>query len=246
MTKFWRDGFWRTSANGIEHWVSGHWVEREDWSRTGYPEGSRESVHGILHSLRATGSATACYVNPNANCPVCGAEVFFYQNENGSRVYFDELGPPWPKHPCMDQQSPRAALAVARSNSHDSVFPHARSDGIVRIISGQNATHGIDPDYGFSLKYGAGRWSAYKIARRLRIRGGTALVLLNVERKKPKRRYVFRPRLPQALQDGRLVFEHRNWIAYFDDVQMTPCEIEFQRLAGAKAFLDELVGEESE
>lgn len=40
------------------------------------------------------------YTTPNAKCPVCGEKVFFYQNEAGSRVYFDELGPPWPKHPC--------------------------------------------------------------------------------------------------------------------------------------------------
>ena len=42
------------------------------------------------------------YTNPNAKCPVCGAAVFFYQAPNGGRVFFDELGPPWPKHPCTD------------------------------------------------------------------------------------------------------------------------------------------------
>ena len=40
------------------------------------------------------------YTNPNARCPVCGASVFFYQSTEGGRVFFDELGPPWPKHPC--------------------------------------------------------------------------------------------------------------------------------------------------
>ncbi len=42
------------------------------------------------------------YVNPNARCPVCSDGVFFYQSPNGGRVFFDELGPPWPKHPCTD------------------------------------------------------------------------------------------------------------------------------------------------
>ena len=42
------------------------------------------------------------YVNPSAACPVCGAPVFFYQSRSGGRVFFDELGPPWPKHPCTD------------------------------------------------------------------------------------------------------------------------------------------------
>lgn len=46
------------------------------------------------------------YVNPNAACPVCGARVFFYQSPHGGRVFFDDLGWPWPKHLCTD--NPRA------------------------------------------------------------------------------------------------------------------------------------------
>lgn len=42
------------------------------------------------------------YVNPNALCPVCGADVYFYQSPYGGRVFFDDLGWPWPKHPCTD------------------------------------------------------------------------------------------------------------------------------------------------
>jgi hypothetical protein len=47
-------------------------------------------------------SISGCYVNPNARCPVCNEGVFFYANEHGSRVFFDELGPPWTKHRCTD------------------------------------------------------------------------------------------------------------------------------------------------
>lgn len=43
------------------------------------------------------------YTNPNALCPICNKKVFFFKSENGGCAYFDELGPPWPKHPCMDQ-----------------------------------------------------------------------------------------------------------------------------------------------
>lgn len=35
------------------------------------------------------------------SCPVCGAAVFFVRH-NGGSVWFDELGPPWPKHACFD------------------------------------------------------------------------------------------------------------------------------------------------
>ncbi len=37
---------------------------------------------------------------PNAKCPECGSPVFFYRSPSNGRVFFDELGPPWPKHPC--------------------------------------------------------------------------------------------------------------------------------------------------
>lgn len=50
----------------------------------------------------------ASFTIPNATCPVCGAAVFFHQAWNGGRVFFDELGPPWPKHPCTDRASPPA------------------------------------------------------------------------------------------------------------------------------------------
>ncbi|WP_297810236.1 hypothetical protein [uncultured Methylophaga sp.] len=40
------------------------------------------------------------YNTPNSRCPVCREPVFYYQNEFGSKVFFDELGPPWSKHWC--------------------------------------------------------------------------------------------------------------------------------------------------
>jgi hypothetical protein len=42
------------------------------------------------------------HVNPNAHCPVCGAAVYFDRSPYDGRVFFDELGWPWPKHPCTD------------------------------------------------------------------------------------------------------------------------------------------------
>lgn len=55
------------------------------------------------------------YTDPNARCPVCGDSVFFYQAPSGGRVFFDELGPPWPKHPCTD--NPRIPVALAQPGS---------------------------------------------------------------------------------------------------------------------------------
>ena len=69
------------------------------------------SIHRLLEDRRPR-SLTI----PNATCPVCGCRVFYYENEYGSRVFFDDLGPPWPKHPCTDNSwyaSPASGKIVA-------------------------------------------------------------------------------------------------------------------------------------
>ena len=33
-------------------------------------------------------------------CPGCGRDVYYFQDENGGKVYFISMGPPWPKHDC--------------------------------------------------------------------------------------------------------------------------------------------------
>lgn len=70
----------------------------------------------LLLERHAVRTVSACFVNPNARCPVCGEAVFFYANSHGSRVYFDELGHPWTKHPCTDnprRRTERAPIATA-------------------------------------------------------------------------------------------------------------------------------------
>ena len=43
-------------------------------------------------------------------CKYCGAEVFFYQNENGSKVFFEHLGIPWTKHECDEYKKYKEQL----------------------------------------------------------------------------------------------------------------------------------------
>ena len=57
------------------------------------------------------------FTRPNSSCPVCGDPVFFYQSPTGGRVFFDELGPPWPKHPCTDSSCiPKPLRGVDQSS----------------------------------------------------------------------------------------------------------------------------------
>jgi len=48
------------------------------------------AVHGLWCGARAWPT----------NCPTCGHPVFFFMCDCGSKVFFDELGEPWPRHDC--------------------------------------------------------------------------------------------------------------------------------------------------
>lgn len=46
-------------------------------------------------------------------CPKCGKRVYFVRPYSGGAVWFDDMGKPWPKHPCMDSVSGNVKQAVA-------------------------------------------------------------------------------------------------------------------------------------
>lgn len=73
--------------------------------------GFQQPVSAPRAVLQSQFRVAASFTNPNANCPVCGASVFFYQSPTGGRVFFDDLGPPWPKHPCTDNRTPAGSNA---------------------------------------------------------------------------------------------------------------------------------------
>ncbi len=109
MTRYWRDGFWRTSASGNDHWVEGHWVGRNNWDRSNGGNGgsgratssnfinvaAREAT--FLDGREAKTRSTICWW--------CGDSVFYHTNGNGDSVLFDSLGWPWEVHPCWTEYS---------------------------------------------------------------------------------------------------------------------------------------------
>lgn len=106
MSRFGRTGHWRTNANGTTFYVREHMVYRDHWDINALRKNHfGQKVYYASDFLRRNNvglGKQGCFVNPNARCPVCSKPVFFYSNQYGSRVYFDDLGPPWPKHPCTD------------------------------------------------------------------------------------------------------------------------------------------------
>jgi hypothetical protein len=93
-------------------------------------EMARRTSADFLKRNGASRLGSSCFVAPNATCPVCKASVYFYANSNGSRVFFDELGPPWPKHPCTDRPNVAARVAVHGAR------PERRKIGLIKEIVG--------------------------------------------------------------------------------------------------------------
>lgn len=123
MTEFDRSGHIRTNAYGTTFWVRGHVVRRDEWRHSVSAAELRkaDAISYLQRHLART--ISGCYVTPNAKCPVCREPVFFYANSFGSRVFFDELGPAWTKHPCTDN--------AKRGNNAELEFiqPKARKRG---------------------------------------------------------------------------------------------------------------------
>lgn len=143
MSRFWREGHYRTSRWGDVHWVEGHWVDRSDWGRWSYaPPPPAPAPRSAAPAPSTNDGRRANFTIPNAACPVCGARVFFYQNEHGSRVFFDSLGPPWPKHPCTDQEQLRLPRTAASPQQPRSQGPTDAARELLETILRDRAEQG--------------------------------------------------------------------------------------------------------
>lgn len=89
--------------------------------------------------LQAQFPLAVSFTRPNATCPECGVSVYFYQSPAGGRVFFDELGPPWPKHPCTDRSTTFSGKVsvVAPTSGPDREKPRWIDEGWVPFICSQ-------------------------------------------------------------------------------------------------------------
>jgi hypothetical protein len=129
-------------VTGFNHYADcgcGWCVNYGGRSRTNRPQlletlHQRDAVSLLKRNL--VRSISGCFVNPNARCPECGAAVFFYANQHGSRVFFDDLGPPWPKHPCTDNPRepapPRAGPTLRTRGIMQELITAANTAGLFK------------------------------------------------------------------------------------------------------------------
>lgn len=157
---------------------------------------------------------------------------FFYQNEFGSRVYFDDLGPPWPKHPCTDNTN---YLSTSKKTSAKLIYPELRDR---KLISEENywfTQIPWTPEDDFRESYGSKPWEFWEVLKRVRGEGKTLLILKGINEE--KQMYLAAERFPRIIMPGCIVFYKRLQLAYFDTTTMKPNECIVARL-NAKEFIE--------
>ena len=91
MTIFWREYSDRES----------HWCKRDVWGRVSSSNPSaREKDAWVYSHVYKNNFEQQLF--PNATCPECKEEVFFFRHKSGGCAWFDDVPWPWPKHGCMD------------------------------------------------------------------------------------------------------------------------------------------------
>ncbi|MEH0986270.1 hypothetical protein [Micromonospora sp. CPCC 205556] len=146
------------------------------------------------------------WISPNARCPTCGAAVYFYANEHGSRVFFDDLGPPWPKHPCTD--NPTRQVTAVGNRQAPSVRDFSVTQRPSDVRDRRWKTHVVE---GVTIEGGQSQITLEPL-------GGSGRLSWTVSR-------------PLPLQAGDLVFVRARQMSYFDADACEPAVVEDARRA---------------
>lgn len=240
MTIFERKSYYRTSKNGIPNQVNQATVDRNVWNRRSLGQAPTQRSYFLERypEFNRAGSFAASFVNPNATCPVCGASVFYYQNSHGSRVFFDDLGPLWPKHRCTDRQ-------LNASTIQSSTGLVVRTQAARSEIARWQKHRGIDCFEEFTQKHGTRPWPLATIVKR--IKGGKAvfLFLKVLTQAGVRNSYLSCKAMPKCCKEGSIIAVSRRKISVLDTSTWAAVEIAIKRHRGASAFLNAMIEQDA-
>lgn len=234
MTRFTRSGHWRSSPNGGSHWVSSHSVDRDTWDGHGplpdlllnHPALQGSRLYG-RNQLVAPKSLNECFMEPNATCPVCGALVYYYQNAFGSKVYFDDVGPPWPKHPCTD--NPEISTGNAKRTKTELAEPRRREqwaiNALLEYFTKVGATNGNLNDGTSELTK---RWLIGRITQIERMPASSRFVLEIAHGERQQVRRCISAPLPNCVVNGTPVYVSGKIFSVFDLSAMNALQVHFE------------------
>lgn len=249
MTSYRRRGHYRRGRNGQRVWVSSHMVTRRSSQRYAPPPAKsrprrtparvpRPPAPPRVTTPRVVLPYSSRWAHPNAVCPVCGAKVYFYANDAGSRVYFDEIGPPWPKHPCTDTFIGRV-LAVSTQTLSAPGF-HTRAETKRAYSRARRARQVWRSQLPSGEKVNTSR-EAFEVEQALHNERGTLLHLRRLHEESAREAWGTPGRV--LLTPGQLVFIDDGWLSYVErqQVQIVRFPVYFQYLIKRSSILRRFV-----
>lgn len=105
-----RNGTWVEGHYRNGSWVEGHWRSSTYVNDSSYVQAyiqPQQKIASYIHASLLYGSVTFL-----TECWWCGVSVYFHRDENGGCVLFDELGKPWPVHPCWEENKYEQGTAI--------------------------------------------------------------------------------------------------------------------------------------
>lgn len=90
-------GFWYTRWDGQKFYSENYYGQSKNQESKPDKVSSYIADSSRQKQITYSDPRNRCY---STKCPECGEEIFFVRY-NGGSVWFDELGAPWPKHPCF-------------------------------------------------------------------------------------------------------------------------------------------------
>ena len=80
------------------------------------------------------------------NCKYCEEKIYYFSCDCGCKVFFEKLGPPWPRHRCRGlHDKPLSGFQIVRINGYEYCFdPHL----VERLKSAYNADRARNPKAG--------------------------------------------------------------------------------------------------
>lgn len=108
-------------------------------------------------------SAKRYFSGPNARCPECRAPVFYVPGPKGGGTYFDQFGPPWPKHACTNKPKPYSPYGPSGKPKLRNRRSKFERDGWlpffirhIELLAAGTIIHGVAIDDPTILHFGSG------------------------------------------------------------------------------------------
>ena len=148
--------------------------------------------------------------------------------------FFDDLGPPWPKHPCTDTQPIFARNAGAESGL---TFEFRSYAEVAEIMTWQK-DHGSNFETEFTDKHGTKPWPLAIIKKRIKGEGQVFLIVNLLQQGGPTKAYISCKSLLKCCKKGFLIAIRKRKISYIDPATLAPISVTITRYRGATPFLD--------